>query len=121
MTGSTSRGGLVGRTREADRIAQAKLGRLRDTLDRMSDTGGAPPFGGDSLTREQFRLLLANDPHTQQRVIAALPYATEEQKARLRRDLERVREMVPDTAAAQAPLVGPVPPLPFPEDELRRP
>lgn len=115
---NTVRGGLVGRIREADRIAQAKLGRLKTAIDRMSDTGGNPPFGGGALRHEDFRQLLLNDPATQARVAAGLPYATDKQREALERELVRTMELMP----AQAPQeVTTPPPLPFPEAELRRP
>jgi hypothetical protein len=109
MPRSRTRGGLTSILAEADQVAGARLKGLISELDRITEAGGASPFGGGQISRGDFRRLLANDPGTLRDVAARFPFASEGEKRALQTDIQR----------AFAPPAQAVPPMPMADDAAR--
>ena len=99
-----SRGTLPGRMALVTELVAARTRLLTKALDRMSNTGGGGAFGGGALPRRDHLILLAQDADYQARQIARLPFASPEERERLKTDIAR--------AAALYPEPGGQPPLP---------
>lgn len=86
------------------RIAEARLAMVSEYLDQLA-TADEPSSGG-TLSRAQFRELLANDEDFQTKVAERGIFATPKEKAQLTREVERLlppEEMLPPSVTDIAP------------------
>jgi len=86
---STPRGVLPRILAQAGEIAEAQQRLTLKLLDEMTDSTHQRTLGkGRRLSRADYLTLLRDDPAMQERVLAKLPFATKEERAKLKRDLE---------------------------------
>ena len=104
---------MAGRLRLAAAYTEQRMTSLLRLLDETTDTAGQPPFGGGSLSRDEFAALLLGNPEFQQQMAARMVFANVQEKAALKRAIERALEAV-SAAPVQAspPEGGIVPPTP---------
>lgn len=90
--------GLIPRIlKDAGDISETRLKAAMRLQDELTDVAPGDVLGaGGKLSRKDFRLLLASDQDTQARVMATWPFATEPERAAIRRELSRLEEAQPD-------------------------
>lgn len=116
MPQSLKRGNLTGRLRMAAEYAESRMATLVRGIDQATETSGSPPLGGGVLSRQDFRSLVTGDPAFQQRLGARMLFASDQEKAALKRAVERaIGEVAASAPAAPEPPVGPTGPPPAPE------
>lgn len=93
--------GLIPRIlKQAGDISETRMMAAMRYQDEMTDVAPGDVLGaGGKLSRKDFRLLLASDKDTQERVMAQWPFATERERDAIRRDLARLEEAQPDASA----------------------
>ena len=90
-----ARGTLPGRMALVTEMVEARTRLLTKTLDVMSNAGGGGAFGGGALPRRDHLILLAQDPDYQARQIARVPFASEQEREQLKRDIGRASALYP--------------------------
>jgi hypothetical protein len=95
----------------AQDYAEARMSLLVKALDEATDTTGSPPLGGGTLSRKDFQSLLVGDPEFQQRLTARMVFASDKEKAELKRAIERaLNEVLPPDVMTPAQPTGPTGP-----------